>query len=361
MRVQMLPTHGMPVWPIVGHGWAVRFLARAVATGQVRHAYLFTGPEQVGKTTLARAFAQALNCQANVESRPCGVCDACQRIARGVHPDVRLITPQGRISQASAPFAHRIEATPRGTGEILIEQVRGLIHEAALSPMSGRYKVFLVREADRASAPAMNAFLKTLEEPPPFVVLLLTSSHPERLLPTIISRCQVLPLRSVAVQQIETMLRERGVEAERAALLARLADGRPGWAITAATDASIWQLRATWLGDLDRLLAQGRAERLLYAERLAAHPEAVASLLTLWASWWRDLLLWQQSCEQAIVHIDRREALRAQAERLPPAQVRGFVERLAAAKEHLEQNVNTRLLLESLLLHLPRLTERQPA
>ncbi len=337
------------MWPIVGHDWAVRLLAKAVATGQVHHAYLFTGPEQVGKTTLARLFAQALHCQADATKRPCGVCDPCQRIAREAHPDVRLITPQGK---AGSPA--------RGGGEILIEQVRGLIHEAVLSPLSGRHKVFLVREVDRASAPAMNALLKTLEEPPPAVVIVLTSSHPERLLPTIISRCQVLPLRPVAAHEIEAMLRARGIEAERATVLARLADGRPGWAMMASTDAGAWQARGEWLGDLNRLLGQGRRERLLYAERLATHPEGAVQALALWASWWRDLLLWQQGCTQAIVHLDRREDLQTQAERLSPTQVRDFIERLIAAREQLEQNVNARLVLESLLLHLPRLEEMAP-
>jgi DNA polymerase III subunit delta' len=340
---QMRQTSILPAWPVVGHEWAVALLARSVATGQVRHAYLFTGPAQVGKTTLARAFAQAMNCLAPPEKQPCGLCDSCQRLVRGTHPDVRMIEPLGKAGR-----------------ELLIDQVRSIIHEAALSPLLGRRKVFIVCEADRGNAAAMNALLKTLEEPPPSVVLLLTSSNPERLLPTIISRCQVLPLRPVAVHQIEEMISQHGVDHERGQLLARLAEGRPGWALTALTDESLWQRRQAWLDDLGQLLSQGRSERLAYAERMAARSQETPEMLTLWASWWRDLLLWQQGCPEAIIHIDRREALAAQAGQLPPDQVRRFLVALGTASRYLEQNVNPRLVCESLLLHLPRV-EMQPA
>ncbi|MCC7355837.1 MAG: DNA polymerase III subunit delta' [Anaerolineae bacterium] len=343
MLAQMQPTFILPAWPVVGHEWAVALLARSAATEQVRHAYLFTGPAQVGKTTLARAFAQTLNCQASSEKRPCGLCDSCQRMARDAHPDARLIEPQGKSGR-----------------ELLIDQVRGIIHEAALSPLLGRRKVFIVREVDRGNAPAMNALLKTLEEPPPSVVLLLTSSYPERLLPTIVSRCQVLSLRPVAVHQIEEMLRAHGAAEERAQLLARLANGRPGWALTALTDESVWQSRQEWLDNLNHLLGQGRNERLAYAERMAARAQEAPEMLALWASWWRDLLLWQQGCPEVVTHIDRRETLASQASRLSPDQVRRFLMALGSASRYLEQNVNPRLVCESLLLHLPR-WEAQPA
>jgi len=205
----------------------------------------------------------------------------------------------------------------------------------------------------------MNALLKTLEDPPSSVVLLLTSSYPERLLPTIVSRCQVLPLRPVAVHRIEEMLRARGADEERAQLLARLADGRPGWALRALADESVWQRRQEWLGDMERLLGQDRTARLAYAERMAAHVQDAPEMLALWASWWRDLLLWQQGCSEMVTHIDRREALAAQAGRLSPDQVRRYLTALGVAGQYLEQNVNPRLVCESLLLHLPRL-EAQP-
>lgn len=325
------------MWPVVGHEWAVTLLAHAIESNEVRHAYLFSGPSQVGKTTMARAFAQAICCQSTDTEPPCGVCDACRRCVRDTHPDVRLILPQGRDGQ-----------------ELLIGQVRELIHEAALSPVMGRYKVFILREADRANAPAINALLKTLEEPPPSVILLLTSSSPERLLPTIVSRCQVLSLRSLPTEVVEGKLVEAGAEAEAATLLARLSGGRLGWALDSLTQSEMWEARAEALDELVRLTEVSRWERLAYAATMASKSENVADKLALWATWWRDLLLTQHRCSQAITHVDLRELIEIQAERFSTDQVQTFLRDLTATRRHLERNVNVRLALETLLLHLPR-------
>lgn len=325
------------MWPVVGHAWAVTLLAHAIETNEVRHAYLFSGPSQIGKTTLARVFAQAICCQSADGEPPCGVCAACRRCARDAHPDVRLILPQGRDGQ-----------------EFLIDQVRELIHEATLSPIMGRHKVFILSEVDRANASAMNALLKTLEEPPPSVVLLLTSSNPQRLLPTIVSRCQVLSLRPIPVALVEGRLMEAGVKEEEAVLLARLSGGRLGWALAALDQPTMWEARAAALDELVRLTEENRWERLATAATLANQSADVVEKLALWTTWWRDLLLAQHRCSGAITHIDRRETVEAEAGRFSTDQVLSFLGDLASTQRHLERNVNARLALETLLLHLPR-------
>jgi len=158
------------VWQVVGHEWAVELLKRSLTNGRVAHAYLLTGPPQIGKTTLALNFAQALNCQ-NPEG-PCGECLSCRKIAHGTHPDVRVIEGQG--------------------GTIKIDQIRALQRQAALSCTEGRWKVFILRQMERATTEAANCLLKTLEEPPAHVILVLTASEADALPPTIVSRCQVL-------------------------------------------------------------------------------------------------------------------------------------------------------------------------
>jgi len=320
-------------WPVVGHEWAVELLQRAVATGQLSHAYLLSGPPQVGKTTLARACAQALLCTA--EEPPCGQCTACRKVQQSTHPDLLIVVPQ--------------------RANLLIDQVREVQRQAALSPMEARYKVFILRQIERATAPAANALLKTLEEPPPHVVLFLTLTQGEQTLPTVASRCQQLTLRPLPVAQVAQALQERWhVPLERAELLARLSQGRLGWAVMMLNDDTAWQQRAQRLDDLQDLSERNRVERMRYAERLSREKANAANVLHLWSSWWRDILLLQNGCREQVVNIDRLDLLQREARRYDGQQVRAFLEASAATARYLEQNVNPRLALELLLLRLPR-------
>jgi DNA polymerase-3 subunit delta' len=320
------------MWQVVGHEWAVDLLKSALARERVAHAYLFTGPPQIGKRSLALNFAQALNCLD--EEKPCGQCLACSKIAHGSHPDVQVIEGEGKT--------------------IKIDQMRVLRHEAALSPLEGRWKVYIIRQMEQATAEAANCLLKTLEEPPSSVILLLTASEADALLPTIVSRCQVLNLRPLASETVRRSLQERwGVDAERAQLLARLSGGRLGWAVAASQNHAILNRREKHLDEMMALLGQGRVERLEYAQRLSRNPEAAPELFHLWLGWWRDLLLAAGGSSVGIINIDREDTLRAQAQRYSLGQVRNFVEALRAAAWRLEHNANTCLTLEVLMLSLP--------
>jgi len=320
------------MWQVVGHKWAVDLLKRALASERVAHAYLLTGPPQIGKRSLALNFAQALNCLD--QEKPCGQCLACSKIAHGSHPDVQVIQGEGRT--------------------IKIDQMRTLRHEAALFPLEGRWKVYIIRQMEQATAEAANCLLKTLEEPPSHVILMLTASEAEALLPTIVSRCQVLNLRPLATETVQRSLQERwGVDAKRAQLLARLSGGRLGWAVAASQDDAILDEREKHLDEMMELMGQGRVERMGYARQLSHNPEAVRELLHLWLSWWRDLLLTASGSSAGIVNIDRGGTLRVQAQRYSLAQVRDFVKALRAAAWRLEHNANTRLTLEVLMLGLP--------
>jgi DNA polymerase-3 subunit delta' len=232
--------------------------------------------------------------------------------------------------------------------------MRTLRHKAVLSPLEGRWKVYIIRQMEQATAEAANCLLKTLEEPPSNVILMLTASEAEVLLPTIVSRCQVLNLRPLATETVQSSLQERwGVEVERAQLLARLSGGRLGWAVTASQNDAILDQRERHLDEMMELLSQGRVERLEYAQQLIRNPEAMPELLHLWISWWRDLLLATSGSSVGITNIDREDTLRIQAQRYSLGQVRDFVEALRAAAWRLERSANTRLTLEVLMLSLP--------
>jgi DNA polymerase-3 subunit delta' len=328
----------MASWPIIGHEWAVNLLAKVAASGRLSHAYLFTGPAQVGKTTLARAFAQAILCEKQTGepcSRDASSCRTCRRIAEGRYPDLQIIAAEKNTIQ--------------------IEQVRVLRSDAALSPLEGRYKVFIIREIERATLPAANALLKTLEEPASPVILMLTSHRRDLVLPTVLSRCQVVGLRPAAVEQVRTALETRwGVEPERAELLARLSNGRVGWAINAHTHPELGQERARRLDDLLTLTADGYGGRLGYAESLSRQADSIEETLGLWATWWRDILLVQRGIPEAIVNLDRRAQLAQQAALYRNEQVEAALADLIQTLHRIRANVNARLALDVLTLRLPR-------
>jgi DNA polymerase III subunit delta' len=341
---------------IIGHELVRDALDRAIAAGNVQHAYLIHGPAGVGKATLARWLAQRLNCTG--PAPPCGTCASCQRILAGAHPDVRsLQLPSDRDDSLGLPLEPPQRATRAAERVISIEAVRALQHDAALAPSAARWKVYLVIGAQHLSLDAANSLLKTLEEPPASVVLVLTAGDPDELLPTVVSRCQPIRLSPVSVADIARALQQRGSSAPEADLLARLSGGRPGWAIEATRHPAVVEERNRVLDDLKLASSPRYRDRFAVAERLASaysrDQRLVLRTLSLWQLWWWDVHLLQRGLPELVTNEDRRDALAATARTTAPSQVRAHVRRLADASQWLVQNVNPRLALEALLVTGP--------
>ena len=322
---------------VFGHVWAQSLLRRAVVGGATRHAYLFTGPEHIGKTTLARAFAQALTCeqpQGEDGLGGCGQCRSCQLAAAGMHPDHRFFAPEGK--------------------QLRIDQVRTVVKEAALSPVEGRYKVFIITEFERANLNAANALLKTLEEPSPTTRIILISHQPAGLLDTIVSRCQMLRLRPLPEREVIQALQERfSLDEGDARRLARLSSGRIGRAFALAEDPESWQNYTARIETMQAILGLSPAQRMAYAQTLEKEPQ-LETLLQEWLVWWRDVILMQHGSDALIVNQEHRQVLDELARDLPSSQVRRFVEAIMTTAGYLRQNVNRQLALESLLLKAPK-------
>lgn len=321
-------------WDIVGHDWAVDLLRRNLAADGLAHAYLFSGPPQVGKTTLALTLAQAVNCP-NPEP-PCGECPSCRKTSQGVHPDLHMIVGEG------------------AGGSIRIEQVRALRREAVLTPYEGRRRVAILRQFERASTEAANSLLKILEEPPRHLILVVTAATAEALPATVVSRCRGLDLRLSSPRIVEEALRERGLSPTQAELLAGLSGGRVGWALAMAEDDGVVRQRQKDLDNLIGLLTADRVERLEFASKANRDPGVARRRVAQWTLWWRDLLLLCGRVENGLVNIDRLAELSLASERITLPEVWAGMRALQAAAGQLEANVNARLAMEEVLLKLPR-------
>jgi DNA polymerase-3 subunit delta' len=325
---------------IYGNQQARARLERAALGDAVSHAWLLTGPADIGKTTLALEFARLLQCtgRAPTDGDPCGECASCRKIAHGAHPDVALVEPE------------------KGKRTLGIDIVREMIRMASLAPTEGRWRIFVIPDIEHMAPAGMNALLKTLEEPAPQVILLLTSSEPETLLPTVLSRCQIVPMLPLSPDEVARALSERWqVSDTEARALAGLANGRLGWAVRAAEKPELREQRIHELEELAGLATASRDERLRRAGALGTDVESARRVLELWTLWWRDVVL----AAGGASHLVTSGALRTQAERLGRAlgveRAQAFLRALLDAQLALEANANPRLTMEVLALDLPPL------
>lgn len=324
-------------WNLIGHEWAVDMLKKHVIHGTTRHAYLFCGPPGLGRRTLALRFAQALNCTTPSEPGiPCGQCRDCKQIESMAHADLTVI-----------------QADAEG-GTLKVDQIRDSRKTLILKPYMSQFRVALFLRFQEANDNAANALLKTLEEAPSYAVLILTADNPEQLLPTIVSRCEVLRLRPLAIDDIRKDLESRGVDKERARLIAHISGGRPGYARRLVEDDALLDKREERLNDLLSLLPASRVEKFAYADKLSRDKDSMRQAILFWLSYWRDVMLRTAQAATPLVNVDRNVEIEGLAGQLDLSAARKVVEKLETALEQMEKNVNPRLLAEVLLLDLPK-------
>lgn len=334
----------MPFRDLVDQDHAVMLLRAAVRSGRVSHAYLFVGPPGVGRFDTAVAFAQLLNCE-RADGDACGQCRACTLIASGQHPDVRVVDVEhGRLLDPE-------DTTKTGIG---IKQVLALRREVVYPPYEGRWKAYIFAGADALTTEAANSLLKALEEPPPRVVIILVAESTVPMLPTVVSRCQLVRFGLVPAPAIERALVDRhGVAKGRARFIAALAGGQLGRAIAWATSEEAQQRRERMLDLLERLEQADPLDRLDAAEEFAKEKDDLPELLDAASFWYRDVLVWQETKnEEQLINLDRKDRIAQLADALPAAVVGARIDAVEEAKDALRRNVHPRLLLETLFLRL---------
>lgn len=319
-----------------GHDLLVKSFADVLARGRLGHAYLFVGPSGVGKRLFARELAKALLCESRGKGfDACDACPGCTTAEAGTHPDLILA------------------ARPEDKNEFPIDVIRELTEKLALKPSRGGHKVAVIDDADDFNDASANAFLKTLEEPPPKSLLILIGTDPQRQLPTIVSRCQLVRFAPLPAPLIAELLRAGGLEPERAERLARLSGGSLGQAHDLADDA-LWSFRGELLAELARprpdtvrlgqrwmkFVEEAGKEGALQRRRAALTMHLLVELL--------DQALNVSVAAGSGIQPADRPHLEALAARLGPDRLLRLIDRCLEAEHHLDRKVQLVLAVEAL-------------
>jgi DNA polymerase-3 subunit delta' len=321
---------------LLGHEKAKALLREAVAKNKMGHAYLFKGPDGVGKKRTALTLAAYLNCKSPLEHDSCGRCPSCRKYFSGNHPDLIIVKPDGAA--------------------IKINQVRELKHQLAFSPLEAKVRVVILEDIHTMRREAANSLLKTLEEPAPDNLLILTADLAGDILPTILSRCQIIPFGPLDHEDMARVLMQaENMEESLALTLAAVAEGSLGRA------KLLWQedllsLRREVIEKL--LLGQhGKAETIagvfLFSEKAAALKENISEFLTLLRLWYRDLVLVAAGApESSIANKDMALPLAAAAQHWSLTGLHQKIQRLDLAERQLRRNCSRTLVLENLFFDL---------
>jgi DNA polymerase-3 subunit delta' len=341
----------MPFTELIAQDRALSPLRSALRRGALHHAYLFGGPEGVGKARAARILAQAANCEGppppdgGNRDDACGVCGPCRKIERGVHPDVLLLAEERVMAKAGA-------WEPKGgrspSRDIVVDQVRDVVdRRLALKRFEGRRRFVLIDPADAMNPQAQNALLKTLEEPPPDTTLLLVASSPDALLPTIRSRCLRVPFAPIPAALDAARLEAEGHPPEKARLAAAVAGGSLGRAL--ALDDDALEAQADAVRGAAALDPDDAGAWLAFARAHAGDREEAAALCELLLLWLRDVVAVQAGAASLALADLAAETERA-ARALSPAEALRRRSEVRTTAGALRQNASATLALERMLI-----------
>jgi len=308
---------------IKGQARPINILKGYIKSSTVAGAYLFIGPEGIGKSMSAHEFAKALNCQSE-GSDSCGTCPSCVKIDKNQHPDMHFID----LADADA---------------IKIEYIRGLKKEISLKPFEAKKKIFIINDAHNLTPEAANAILKILEEPPSDSLIILISSKPKLLFDTIVSRCKTIRFSPLSRQGLKEILKQDyNIDYMSAHFLAHFSGGSIGSALK-LKDADM-------LREKNRIIDEFTLLRTNALESLSKQDRHVLSnQLNILVTWFRDIYLTKAGMpDSELINLDRKEQLLQLTSRYTFAELEGVLSAVSDSLLYLKQNVNVKLLLSNL-------------
>ena len=320
---------------IIGQEQIKEHMQNALQTGKISHAYIIHGEKSTGKEFIARVFAMALQCEKG-EAEPCNQCHSCKQALSKNQPDIIYVT-------------HEKPNT------ISVEDIRAQVNnDVAIKPYSSKYKVYIINEAEKMTVQAQNAILKTLEEPPAYVVILLLVSNLQTLLPTILSRCVTLNMKPVSDSLIRKYLMEElQVPDYRADVCVAFARGNVGKAKALASSEEFDNVKNEALGLLKHVHDMELQEIIQAIKRINEYKLEISDYLDIMSIWYRDVLLFKATADaNSLVFREEIQAIRKVVARCSYEGIETVIHALAKAKKRLEANVNFELTMELLFLDM---------
>ncbi len=328
-------------WDIIGHKKLLALLEKHVVNGPF-HAYLFVGEMHLGKKTVARQFIKALQCQDKFK-KPCAKCPSCFQAEAGTHPDIIIV-------EKEAPKATIQKDVEKG-GEIKVDRIRGIKRVLSLKPHSSSYKICFIPEADKMNKEAANALLKILEEPLGNVIFILVAPHTRTLLPTIVSRTQIVKFFSVSRDVLLKALKEK-TSVKKAEEIVALSGGKPGRALQILENPEIIDFYKNALKNILRIKNDDLTARFRKAEEMSKNLVEAEKILNIWLSFYRDLILYKSGNPTYLLNPNFQDELSRYAEKYSLEEIKEIIRSIVRTKELFIRNVNPRLSLESLFLKI---------
>lgn len=320
---------------ILGHENIISQLKNAIKSDKVSHAYIFNGEDGSGKNMLAKAFAEALLCEkGGIEG--CGECHYCRQFATGNNPDFVKVTHEKPTS-------------------IGVEDVREqLVEDILIKPYNGRYKVYIIDEAEKMTVQAQNAILKTVEEPPAYSVIIFLTNNVEVFLPTIISRCIIFNLRPLRESTImEYLISQFKIPEYEAKICASYAQGKLGKAIRLATSDEFSEIKNEALKLVKNVYSYDIGDLIDAVKRITEYKISVTEYIDLLEMWYRDVLLFKVTKDpNSLIFADEINSIRKQASKSSYEGLEKIQHGLEVAKARLKANVNFELAIELMLLNI---------